>query len=41
MLVCGKPRHRKNYNDLSKWGKGHRVKTTAEEMITRLDGRWE
>ena len=41
MLVCGKPRHRKNFNELSKWGKGHRVKTTAVEMITRLDGMEE
>ena len=40
-FVCGKPRHRKNFNNLSKWGKGHRVKTTAEEMIVRMDGMGE
>ena len=39
--VCGKPRHRKNFAQLSRWGKGHRVKTTAEEMISRLDGMGE
>ena len=41
MLTCGKPRHRKDFNNLSKWGKGHRVKTTAEEMISKLDGMGE
>ena len=40
-FVCGKPRHRKNFAELSKWGKGHRVKTTAEDMILRLDGMEE
>ena len=39
--VCGKPRHRKNFAELSRWGKGHRVKTTAEEMIVKLDGMGE
>ena len=34
MLVCGKPCQRKN---LSKRGKSHRVKTTVEENILKLE----
>ena len=37
MLVCGKPCQRKNFCNLSKWGKSHRVKTTVEEIILKLE----
>ena len=36
-LVCGKPPLRKNSSNLSKGCKGHRVKTTAEEILYMLE----
>ena len=35
--MCGKPCHSKNFSNFSKWGKGHRLKTTTQEIILMLE----
>ena len=36
-FVCCQPRHRKNFNNYSKWDKGHRVQTNEEKIIFMLE----
>ena len=40
-VTCGKEKPRKTFEALTKWGKGHRVKKTAEEIMTRLGSMGE
>ena len=40
-LVCGKAKPLKPYHELSKWGKGHRAKATARDLISKLEGMGE
>ena len=35
--ICGKPRHRKHFNQLDKWSKGRRAKKVASTFLTQLD----
>ena len=40
-LSCGQPKDLKPYHELSRWGKGHRAKATARDIISRLEGMGE
>ena len=40
-LGCGKPKVLKPFHELSRWGKGHRAKATARDLINTLEGMGE